>query len=254
MKSTILAGAFALAFSGASFALPNLQLDINPGHYVGGSEETTIADQDQFTLRAFGSVGGKIKTTADLLATDLYISLAVIGPGGTSVGPAYANYGSFVFNGTTINVTNDMVYGNPPLESAIIHDAGDLAPHGIFPTFFAETEAWRFSAGDTTAAYNVADDSSAPGSMFFKDFTVDVGNLATGYAIHFDLYTAEARACGKKATTCVRDIDIGTSFAPFSHDAQSGHDRDTPSEVPEPTSLALLGLGALAAVRSARKR
>jgi hypothetical protein len=236
-----LVGALGLAFASSSFALPSLQLDINPGTYDNVTQ-TTVATTSQFTLRAFGQ--------GVTLASPYYISMAVVDASGNAVGPANVGLGSFVFNGETIDVTGDMSFGNPPLEAAIAHDPGDLAPHGIFPTFFAE-RSFMFSAGNTIAAYNVQGDVPTAGSMFFADFAVDVANLATGYAIHFDLYSEEAGRCGAGTGSCA-DIDVD-DFAPFSHDAQSGDPRVPPNEVPEPGSLALLGLGALAAARRARK-
>lgn len=219
-------------------ALPSLQLDTTPGTWVGNSppagqtKETTVASADTFTVTALMN-GLAIGDT-------FYISAAVIPQ--QKVG---ANLGSFVFAGQTIDVTADMVYGVPPIVAA----DDDLQSHGIFETYFAEF-AFTFSAAQTKAAYNVQDDTSARGSLYFKDFEVDVSGLADGYGLHFDLYHLARDKKGKLV------ID---EFAPFSHDAESdlvhgGGGGGDPRLPDSGYTLVLLGLGflSLAGVRGRR--
>jgi hypothetical protein len=155
-----------------------------------------------------------------------------------------------------------MVYGNPPLESdsTQLKDHGDLASHGIFPTFFTQF-AFTFDTDDRANAYNTAlmpgsgPTQNPSGRMYYHSFEVDATSLLPDYFIHFDLYNTRDipitdLVCTNKCTgegrnrRCVDivlgyDIDV-KSFAPFSHDAQSTH------RVPESGTLLLLGIGLLA--------
>ena len=122
-----------------------------------------------------------------------------------------------------------------------------MAPHGVFPTLYAEFK-FNFVSSQQAAAVNTqdvtgSDPTANPGTaLYYQTFDVDISNLLDGYGLHFDLYNTVVRSGG--------DIDVN-SFAPFSHDAASGNTR----EVPEPAPLMLLGLGMLSVVGfSARRR
>lgn len=231
-------------------AIPVLQLDIKGGSYDSGSE-STVAGADAFTLYALGLSQGR---TTISTSSSYYLAAALIPSQAKTVpGP---NFGSFTIgldanndgsiNGTetriTVNVTADMVYGVPPLESNLAHDAGDLSKHGIYETYFKEI-SFNFSNSLKTAEYNSesAGKTALPngsGDMFFVPFLVDVSGLTEGYGIHFDLYSTKARS---------GDIDVD-GFAPYSHDAES---KTTRSFQPIPTpdggaTLALMGLGLVA--------
>jgi hypothetical protein len=156
-----------------------------------------------------------------------------------------------------------MLYGKPPVEVFTElqgADPGDLQGHGIYPTYFHEME-FRFSPNQTTQTYDTAAAASAPGGShgpsgtpggtFYQSFVIDTSNLDPSYVIHFDLYNASARRCGRSEGGLVSDpacldVDIN-AFAPFSHDAQS-------PPVPEPATMVLLGTGlAAGALRRRRK-
>lgn len=225
---SLLAGAALVApllYTGPALAQPTLQLDILNGVY-DNTTDTIVATSDQFTLYAL-----LIPDQDTTLADTFYISAALV----PQTGPADADLDSFTFNGTTVDVTADMVYGVPPFEADLAHDPGDLPQHGIFETFFTEF-AFTFDPNNTATAYNTQDDAGQGptpdpnGEMYFEDFLVDVSNLDSGYRIHFDAYTKES-ANG--------DIDI-EEFVPPSHDAESG-DGNGDREVPEPGTMALLG-------------
>jgi hypothetical protein len=200
-------------------ALPTLQLDISDGVYGGGPDgETILATSNEFTLYA-------LLGEASLLNKDFTISASVYPLLGTPT-----NLGSFAFNGTTYDVTDDMIYGTP----------SGLPTHGAFPTYYL-TETFQFTSGNTVGAYNTQDfpggfDANYPGTdLYFAAFDVDVSGLAPGYYIHFDLF----------------GTDLAGKFikAPFSHDAQS----NGAAPVPEPSTMLLLGLGLVGVAGLSRK-
>ena len=228
--------ALALAAISAQ-AIPTLQLDIVGGTYDTGTE-TIVTSSNQFDLVAYG--GGR----KFVLNDDYFISIALT----PQVGPALVDFGSFSFGGITYDMY-DMVYGIPPIENADFlqpTDAGDLSPHGVFPTLYAEYQ-FNFSAAQQSGSVNTqtvtgSDPTQNPGtSLYYKLFNVDTTNLLAGFELHFDLYNSSLR----RGT----DIDID-SFAPFSHDAAT-----VPGvEVPEPAPLMLLGLGMLIFALMARRK
>jgi hypothetical protein len=226
---TIIVLAAFLALAPRSvFAIPSLQLDIAGGTY-DSTTETIVSSGSSFTLYAL-----LIPSTHTPLVGTYYISAAVV-PAVSSP----SSLGSFTFNSSLINVTSGMVYGVPPIDAySQAHDAGDLPQHGIFPTYFVEF-AFIFDSANRAIAYNSQDNAgdgptpSVTGMMYYAAFDVDTSGLTSGYGIHFDLYNTKT---GKNAAN---DKDI-LAKAPFSHDAESCIEC---RQVPEPTSLLLLGIG-----------
>lgn len=210
-----------------SHAYPTLQLDIAGGSY-DFSTDTIVAADNTFTLYAY-----LIPNSSNLLSDTYYISAAIA----PKIGPVDANIGSFKFNGTTINATSDMTYGVPPLETITSlqgWDSKDLPKHGIFPSYFSEF-GFQFNSANQIAKYNTADRAISGGTiptsgtgMYYAAFTIDTSLLDPNYVIHFDLYNTILKKGG--------DIDV-SKFAPFSHDAESKH------QVPEPSTVLLLGSG-----------
>jgi hypothetical protein len=220
-------------------AVPTLQLDIIGGVY-DNSDETIVTSANQFSLVAYGG-GSKFD-----LNDDYFISIALT----PQIGPDLVDFGSFSFAGNTYDMYS-MVYGSPPIENGAFlqpHDDGDLPPHGVFPTLFAEYQ-FNFSSLQTSASVNTqdvtgSDPTSNPGNaLFYMLFNVDISNLFAGFDLHFDLYNTAVKRGG--------DIDVD-DFAPFSHDAGT-RDR-TVAEVPEPAPLMLLGLGMLVLALVSRRR
>jgi len=226
-----------LGLTNAGWSVPILQLDILGGTYDSVTQ-TIIApndgDPNLFTVRALYDY-----TAKPGLANKFYLSAAIV-PSTTAT-----TFGSFDIGTTTYSASSGMVYGNPPFNdpAGAGKDAGDLASHGIFPTWYAEV-SFSFLNGQTVASYNTQDDSAGPaGSLLrYVDFQVDIANLfqlpnLSGYAVHFDLYHESNKAS---------DWDVD-KFAPFSHDAQSLTVR-TPPPPPVPdgsTTITLLGMAML---------
>lgn len=208
-------------------AIPSLQLDIAGGTYDSATQ-TVVSSGTSFTLYAL-----LIPDAGAPLGDTYYISAAV-----TPAVNQPISLGSFVFDGTAVDVTSGMVYGSPPIDTVQTKDPGDLSSHSIYPTYFQQF-AFTFDPSHTAMAYNTQDNAGAGptadpnGTLYFQSFTVDTASLDPGYQIHFDLYSTQS---GRPAAT---DTDI-KSFAPFSHDAQSC---TICTQVPEPATLLLLGSG-----------
>ena len=212
-----------LIWSFPAFALPSLQLDIGGGYYntTGDpryNDETIISSGDVFTLYALMEKG-KYTSLDDTYSISMalfpHISL-------TSTSP---NFGSFMFNGQTIDVAEDMIYGNPGIPS-----------HGVFDTYYHVYD-FNFIAGNQVGKYNTQDnpgqfDKFYPGTgLYYAAFSVDTTNLSDDVSIHFDLFS-------------------NSKFAPFSHDADAQSD---PPQIPEPATLLLLGFGLAGIVGLRRK-
>lgn len=197
-------------------ALPILQLDAVNGTYDSNTE-TDMAGSNSSVLRA-------LLNDSKYVGQDFYISLAITPQ--QELSSTVPDFGTIVFADKTFE-SSDFVYGVPPIENGSIvqyKDAGDLPTHSIFPTYYTE---YKFKFDDSKiAAYNVQDNSTSSGTLFYKDFLVDISNIKDGYAVHFDLYN--------EAFKRNSDIDIKLS-APFSHDAGA-------QKVPEPTTISLIAI------------
>lgn len=264
MSRTIWRTAAALALTavcGTAYAVPTLQLGGNTGAYcnsvgAGTCDETWILTGSSFNLTAFLTPGNSSLTTG----MTYYISVAVV----PQTLPPGGSYGSFTIGGTTVNVTQDMFYGTPPLDTVYKGLYGDLPGHGIFETYFYEF-AFTFSASDMAELcasggnINTQTDpsggwclgGSVSSDQFFKNIAVDISNLSSSIALHFDLYNEDVKNCtGQMNCSTVVSVD---DFAPFSHDAQTSSGTSgtsgttgttgTSSNNPEPASSSLVALG-----------
>ena len=259
MKKIFYFSLFTLILSGifivnSAFAIPSLQLDIKNGVY-DTKTETIVATANKFTLYAY-----LIPDCGASLDDKYYISAAISPQVNTP-----SDLGSFSFaKRKDISITEDLILGNPPVDTLTAgHDPGDLQPHGIFPTYFMEY-SFRFDKDHRAIPYNTQNQpglgpaEDVNGGMYFHAFEVDTSSVDYPYVVHFDLYNTETLSVTEEKTNKIctynkkgklvcrnvvnevivgYDIDI-KSFAPFSHDAES-------RQVPEPTTLILLGAGLL---------
>ena len=212
----------------AAHAVPSLQLDIAGGWY-DTTTQTVLTQRDTFTVYALINTTARPGSAPSLTDT-YYLSVAIEPLTATS-----ANLGSFTVNGTTVNATSGMTFGTPPIEGlTATFDGGDLAPHGIYPTYFREF-AFTFSSSNTAGIYDTAVNPGGITShlggtgLLYAAFEVDRSLLSSPYQLHFDLYNEKLRS---------GDIDVNY-FAPFSHDA------GTAQGVPEPSAALLMGVGLL---------
>ncbi len=205
MKKLLLAASASAWMVLNAAAIPALQLDASPATY-DNSSSTTISTTPNFTLYALlNSLTPTAGTTYDIVAA--------ITPEQTTA----ANLGSFVFNGSTVNVTSDMTFNN-----------------GGNP--FAWNPANKFNNYDVSlvSGTHTGPTTSATGNALYMSFNVDITGLDAGYTLWFDLIQLDAN--GKVIAN-----------EPFSHAAQGGTGGG--SSVPDGGStamllgMAMLGLG-----------
>ena len=134
--------------------------------------------------------------------------------------------GALTIEGTTLNAA-DFEYGTPP-------ESDPLPPHGVYPTNYAEfLVASVTTPGPFVEVPDYSPDPDAGTSLYGQVFKF---NVTTTYEfVQFDAYGFEGSPDGKRIK------------APFSHDAHTG-------DVPEPTTLALFGLGLAAAGLMKKKK
>lgn len=225
----------ALLAAGPAYAVPALQLNITDGTY-DALTETVVKEDTTATVNAY------LKVANGTSLTDTYYLAISLEPSQASP----AMLGSFTIDGTTVDVTADMVFGTP---------AG-LSPHSIFDTYYYEVD-FMFS-GTQVKEVNTEDDpgfdptapTSAGTDLYVEAFEIDVSNLDPSVSLHFDLYN---KAANNKGVIQV------SKFAPFSHDAEltpsDPGDPLDPEEVPAPGTLLLIAAPLLGfGLRSMRRK
>lgn len=229
MKLNVMLAALITSGSLSALAIPTLQLDIGGGTYAGGTDGATVANADSFDLYALlnpgkkkGAISGTYRISAAiyprLTETDLPEDL-----------------GTFSFGGSTYAATADMVWGAPPAEllPGTTGKGKGLPAHSVYSTYFKEFVV-TFDPAVVAEKYNVqgddGDPTTHPGSgLYYQTFAVDVGDLADGYGLHFDLYQLGKKSGGKsgKANGKKGNLTDVIAFAPGSHDAESRATRDS---------------------------
>lgn len=227
-----------------ALAVPDLQLDVQGGSYVGGTDQTTYSAGSVFDLYALLDPSNNSP-----LGANYRISIAIV-PSLDQSNPAPA-FGSFSVNGTVYSVgLGNMIYGTPPVEAVTNPD--ELQSHGVFETYYGEY-AFNFNSANEIGTYDVQTSAGDPESeigntgSYYNAFDIDATGLLAGYALHFDLYEVEVETSVTPIRVRGQIVGYNTtttygvgSFAPFSHDAQSGGEHEVPDAG---TTLALLGAG-----------
>ena len=123
--------------------------------------------------------------------------------------------------------------GAPPLS-----DPNDLAPHGIFSTYF---EIYEFNFdGPVVTISDTQPGGTGTGDGFEEFFDITINSLDSSVQfLHFDLFTI----VGSGQLGGTSQVN---GFAPFSHDAET--------TVPAPGALGLMALGCLGLGLAGRMR
>jgi hypothetical protein len=234
--------AISLLVAGSAQAIPSLQLGPGTGSWTYDTTTQTWVTTDNplqlaATANATTADGGNGAYAWDTLGTSqlAYLVVSVIPMTALSEPPDIFD----ITVGNDAGTLSLLASGNgaPPL-----NDPNDLAPHGIFDTYF---EIYEFNFdGALVGISDTQPGGSGSGMGYLELFDITVNSLAPSVErLHFDLFTVQG-ASGWDPNGPV-DQRLVEAFAPFSHDAEV---------VPEPSGALLFGVGALIAATAVGRR
>jgi len=193
--SALAMGVLVVGLGGVAQAVPEFQIGIEGGYYVGGSEETVTIDSDIFTFYA-------LSTSVD--HNPYNIALSLIPTTTVPVGDIVVTKS----NGVDYFAITDWLYGTPQY----------LPTHDVFPTLYKEIE-FSYDESSKAKVYNTEDSpdgwityDGTGDFLYSAAFDVNMSSIAEDYTLHIDFYSYSGLT-GKKIVN-----------APFSHDGQGGGD------------------------------
>ena len=262
MNKSIIGAVFAViagtVMTSTAFALPALQL--GPGSGTDWTYDTVTdtwvhSGAQPVTLGAYANadpsvttgVSGSYAWAAGDITRYAYLVVAAM--------PDLGDIGDILDVSVSGATQVASGYGTPPVE-----DPNSIAPHSIFDTYF-EVYEFQFD-GPVITIENTQPPGGDPGKGYREAFSITWSDLTTNEdvdGIHFDLFTVAGD--GRYIPGGSDDRQLVNAVAPFSHDAETGSSgtpgEGTPGEgtgVPEPSTLALLGLGMIGGLFVRRQR
>ncbi len=240
-KCLFVAGVAALALvSSAASAIPVLQLFIEGSAYDQTTETWVLENGPTFRLWAIGNVSGpggagpisnvRLSAAYDQPASGqptITLAPTRVGGGGTFSG------GTVTIDDPSTPVAASFLQLRTDGSSPMLGNGNSLPDHGIYGagTDWQEFALGNFTLTDATIADFI---NGFPTTAYAQKGQINAYDVTvTGdpsLTVHFDLYDGVGAGNHLKV-----------KFAPFSHDGQGGGG----TLVPEPASLALIGLGLL---------
>jgi hypothetical protein len=229
----------ALLWATSAFALPALQIYIEGATYDNLTESWVSQSTGPIRLWTVAAVGdyGSIMDVKLAIAYESGLT-----PSFALSGSSTGGYNGFADPSTASDPTfnKTVTDGSAP----VLGDGSSLPTHGIYGsgTTWSEYLLGNFTETDSYIAdFNGSTDSPTP-NMSKKGqinvYEINVAGVAAGTGFHFDLYDHYYNEHS--------DADVFVN-APFSHDGDT-------TTVPEPGTLALVGMGVAGLATRLRRR
>jgi len=217
----------AMFISSTAFAIPPLQLWVDGTYdYV---DETWIIYDNVFDLYVIANLESRD------IPDDIFISMALAPRDDYDENDPTPPGSAVTFDGNNA----DWVWGTPPLYAGDVYD--DLAPHGVYPTWFSQHNIGNHVGQTQVNIGNVQPD----GGGDFWDPTTPGEPKQWGYIRHYQIVVDDAVSGVHFDAYHMVEGEI-EYFAPFSHDAGYA--------VPEPGTMILLGIGLIGTGIASRRR